>query len=331
MKNNKFLIFETIFSFLIIISIISIITFVCLKIKSESKILNNNAEATIIITNILENINSRKYSKIEEYIEELSFVGISKTIEKNEQLIIVDGNSFDGKIFGTEIPKKYKLELRFQNLNENLDIQKKVNIKIKYDDEDIFSIDTIIEHESVDVCNKPIINDEYFEPLGINLDEYEIIPIKYSYKLNSYVTTTKGDSQWYDYYAKEWAKVLVFSRNGEDLKNRFIDSNGNIKNYIQYNEYTMNLKDYMYVWIPNFSMKDSISYFRYKNGKNAIRQELIYNNGEYLYINSISDTIPDIAEDCNFNGISGVWRKLDNNDIYLSSFNITRFGPLNLH
>lgn len=331
MKNSKFLIFETISSFFIVISIISIITFVCLKINSESKNLNNNAEATIIITNILENINSRRYTKIEEYIEELSVVGVSKKIEKNEQLIIIDGNNFIGKFFGTEIPKGYKVELRFQNLDENIDIQKAVNIKIKYNDIDVTSLDTVIQHECVETCNAPIITAEYFNPIGINLDEYEIIPIKYSYKTNSYVTTTKGDSQWYDYYAKEWAKVLVFSSYGEDLKSQFIDSEGNVKNQIQYNEYTLNLQNYMYVWIPNFSMKDNISYFRYKNGKNAIRQELVYNNSEYLYINSIGDTIPDISEECNFNGISGVWRKLDNSDIYLSSFKSTRFGPLNLH
>lgn len=331
MKNNKFLVLETIFSFFIIISIISIITFVCLKINSESKSLNNNAEATIISTNILENINSRRYSKVEEYIEELSIVGVSKKIEKNEQLIIVDGNNFVGKFFGTDIPNGYKVELRFQNLDENIDIQKSVNIIIKYNEAEVLNIDTVLQHESVDVCNKPIITAEYFEPIGINLDEYEVIPIKYSYKTNSYVTTTKGDTNWYDYYAKEWAKVLIFPNSGEDLKSLFIDSEGSIQKQIQYGEYILDLKNYMYVWIPNFSMRDNISYFRYNNGKNVIRQELIYDNGEYLYINSIGDSIPDITEDCNFNGISGVWRKLDNNDIYFSSFSSTRFGPLNLH
>lgn len=331
MRNSKVLIFETIFSFFIIISIISIITFVCLKINSESKSLNNNAEATIISTNILENINSRRYNKIEEYIEELSVVGVSKKIEKNEQLIIVDGSNFVGKFFGTDIPEGYKVELSFKNLDENIDIQKSINIKIKYNEIEVFNLDTVLQHENVDVCNKPIITNEYFEPIGINLDEYEIIPIKYSYKSNSYVTTTKGDNSWYNYYAKEWAKVLIFPNYGEDLKSLFIDNEGNVKNQIQYNEYVLDLKNYIYVWIPNFSMRDNISYFRYNNGKNAIRQELIYDNGEYLYINSIGDSIPDITEDCNFNGISGVWRKLDNKDIYFSSFNSTRFGPLNLH
>ena len=40
MKNNKFLIIESILSFFIIIIISIIITLVCLKIKSESKIVN---------------------------------------------------------------------------------------------------------------------------------------------------------------------------------------------------------------------------------------------------------------------------------------------------
>ena len=85
-------------------------------------------------------------------------------------------------------------------------------------------------------------------------------------------------------------------------------------------------------WIPNFSRKDNISYFRYKNGKNSIKQDLLYNNGEYLYINTISEVVEDISDECNFNGISGVWRKVDNlDDIYFNSFNSTRFGPINLH
>lgn len=331
MKNNKILIIEVIFSFFIIIIISSLITVVCLKIKSESKEVTNSSQNSIIITSILENIQSRRYSKIEEYIDNLSVIGISKTFEGNNQVITVNGNIFQDKFFGTEIPNGYTLELRIHDLNEDFDIQKSINITLS-SNSGTSEISTVIQREIVDNCNKPEISNEYFEELEISLDEYEIIPIKYSYKTNSYVVTTKGDKDWYNYYAKEWAKVLIFPIYGEDLKNHFINSNGNIEKQVSYNGYTLNLENYIYTWIPNFSMRDNISYFRYGNGKNCIRQELLYKDGEYLYLNTISDVVADISEECNFNGISGVWRKLDNeNDVYISSFNATKFGPINLH
>ncbi len=331
MKNNKILIMEVIISFFIIIIISSLITVVCLKIKSDSQEVTNSSQNSIIITSILENMQSRRYSKIEEYINNLSVIGISKKFEENNQIITVNGSIFQDKFFGVEIPDGYTLELRIHDLNEDFDIQKSVNITLS-NNTGTAELSTVIQREIIENCNKPEITDEYFNELEISLDEYEIIPIKYSYKTNSYVVTTKGDKDWYNYYAKEWAKVLVFPIYGEDLKNHFINSNGNVEKQVTYNGYTLNLESYIYTWIPNFSMKDNISYFRYGNGKNSIKQELLYNNGEYLYLNTISDVISDVSEECNFNGISGVWRKIDNeNDVYISSFNATKFGPINLH
>lgn len=324
MKNNKFLIIESILSFFIIIIISTIITLICLKIKSESKIINNVSNGSVIITNILENMNSRKYAEIEEYIDNLSVIGITKKIEENNQVITVDGNIFKDRFFGIEIPNGYILELKIHNLNEKFDIQKSVNIVLENNIEKL-EVSTVLEREFVDVCNPPQITDEYFNILGINMEDYEIIPIKYSNKSNNYMVTTIGDEDWYNYYAKEWAKILIFPRIGENLKNQFIDKQGNIKN-------TLELQNYMYTWIPNFSIRDNVSYFRYGSGKNLIRQEVLYSNGEYLYLNTISDDIPDISSECSFNGINGVWKKVNNNDdIYFNAFNATKFGPINLH
>lgn len=134
-----------------------------------------------------------------------------------------------------------------------------------------------------------------------------------------------GDDQWYNYYAKEWAKILVFPKSGETIKNQFINNKGVINN-------TPELQKYMYTWIPNFSVRDNISYFRYGSGKNLIRQDVLYSNGEYLYLNTISDDIPDISNECSFYGINGVWRKVnDADDVYFTAFNVTKFGPINLH
>lgn len=336
MKRSKFLNIEIIFSIFIIIIIGAIITFICLRINYEKNNMISNSEATIIITNILENIKSRRYSDIKEYIDGISDIGITKKIEENGQYIIVNGNIFENKFFGTEIPKGYIVELRIDNLNNDFNIQKSINIDIKYkinNENKNLSLSTVVEKEHVEECNKPEIENDYLELIGVNLDEYEVIPIKYSNKLNSYVITTAGDEEWYNYSSKEWARVLIFSKDGEDLKNQFISNDGIVKKQIKYNDtYELFLNNYMYVWIPNFTIKDNISYFRYGSGKNSIRQDLLYNNGEYLYLNIISDVVNDISEECNFNGVSGVWKKvIDSEDIYFKNLNSSKYGPINNH
>lgn len=191
MKNNKFLVIESILSFFIIIIISAIITLVCLKIKSESKIVNNISNGSVIITNILENMNSRKYAEIEEYIDNLSVIGISKKIEENNQVITVDGNIFRDRFFGTEIPKGYILELKIHNLNEKFDIQKSVNIFLISNIEKL-EVSTVLERKFVEDCNAPQLSKDYFNDFEINIDDCEIVPIKYSNSLNSYVVTTRG-------------------------------------------------------------------------------------------------------------------------------------------
>ena len=167
MKNNKILILESLFSFFIIITISAIITLIVLRIKSESKIINSNSEASVIITNILENMKSKKYTDIEEYINNLSILGISKQFEESDQIINVDGNLLEDKFFGTEIPKGYIVNLRIHNLNEKFDIQKSVNIVLKNSLETL-EVSTILTRDVVDVCNKPQISEKYFNEFGIS-------------------------------------------------------------------------------------------------------------------------------------------------------------------
>ena len=76
--KNNFISFDVIFSIFVILSIIAIITIVCTKINLELQIVRKKARAIIIITNIVENINSRNYTEFEKYIQEISMIGISK-------------------------------------------------------------------------------------------------------------------------------------------------------------------------------------------------------------------------------------------------------------
>lgn len=334
-KSNKIVYFEIIFSCFFIFLIFLIISMIFANIYVNSFKITKNAEATSIMTNILENMRKRTFKEFENYIDGLSIVGISKQIENETQLIFVNGLECEEKFFGTDIPKDYNLIVEISTTDKNFDLAKNVNIIIYYN---IFGksyslqMDTLIEREKIEEVNAPIINNEYFGSLNIDIDDYEIIPIRYSYEANSYVVTTVGDSDWYNYSSKEWAKVLVFAKEGYVQKSMFIDNNGNVSKKINCNGTVLDLNNYMYVWIPNFSMKDNETYFRYAAGKNAIKLDYLYEAEKYLYFYSVSDEIENISPTCSFDGIYGIWRNvIDVEDEYYKCFNNTKYGPINLH
>lgn len=334
-KNNKIIFFEIIFSCSLIFIMFIIISIIFANICINSVKITRNAEATSIMTNILENMRKRTFYEFENYIDGLSIVGISKQIENETQIISVNGNECQEKFFGTDIPKNYNLILEISETDKNFDLDKAVNILISYN---IFGksysleMDTLIEREKIKEVNEPIINNEYFNSLNIKAEDYEIIPIKFSYDSNTYVITTAGDPEWYNYSSKDWAKVLVFAKNEKFSKDSFVDFNGNISKQITLDGKILNLYEYMYVWIPNFSMKDNKTYFRYASGKNVIRMDYLQNENKYLYFYSVSDEIENISPDCSFDGIYGVWKNvLDTQDEYYKCFNITKYGPINLH
>ena len=325
---------ELFFSLIIIVSIIFVITIICLEIKAYSIRINRKTEMALIASNIMENIKVRSYDDVENYLNELSYVGISKKKENNIQYVTVYGNEFSEKFFGTAIPKEYIVEFEAANNAEGFNIQKKITISIYYNNlnkADGFEISTIIERENVNECNFPIISDEYFKELDITEKEYEFVPIKYSKEKECFVTTTKHDTEWFNYSAKQWAKILIFNKSEKSLKESIINSDGTINNIINYDDTAIDVKVYMYVWIPNFSIKDDITYFRYNASKKAIKNELSYENGTYLYLNKIGEEIKDISEECDFEGIYGVWRSFgDTQDVYYNNFNKTKYAPQRL-
>lgn len=331
--RRKILPLEIIFSIIVIVVILSIIVLICLQMKLEMQIINKNSEASFIASNILENMKTRSYDDAEKYIQEFSGIGVAKKIENKLQNIIIYGDKFEEKFFGTEIPDGYVLEFNAETISE-FTILKNVTISVMFwvnDTQEIFEVSTILEREKIDECNGPVIKDEYFTELNINTYEYNIIPIKYSKEQEAFITTTKDDEDWYNYSSKKWAKVLVFPKYEDDLKYLFIDDNGILKNSINYNGYKLDINDYIYVWIPNFSVKDDVTYFRYGAGKKAIKMEFLYENGKYLYLNKVAEDIKDISTTCSFDGKYGVWRKLDSTDEYYSIFNSTQYGPINLY
>lgn len=334
-KNNKIIYFEIIFSCICIFIITLIISMIFANIYIKSVKINKNAEATSIMTNILENMRKRTFKEFENYIEGLSIVGTSKQIENEKQIIFVNGIECQEKFFGTDIPKDYNLIVEISKTDKNFDLAKNVNITIYYS---VFgksyslNMDSLIEREKIEEVNEPIINNDYFEFLNIDIDDYDIIPIKYSDDLNSYVVTTVGDPEWYNYSSKEWAKVIIFAKEGYVSKDSFIDANGNISKQLIYDDAVLDLYNYMYTWIPNFSKKDNETYFRYASGKNAIKLDYLYEEEKYLYYYSVSDEIENISPTCSFDGVYGVWRNvLDLDDEYYKNFCDTKYGPINLH
>lgn len=331
--KNKILPLEIAFSIVIIVIIVSIITLVCLQIRLEIEMINKNSEASLLVSNILENINTRSFENIDSYINELSGVGVSKNLENGLQNIIIYGEEYDGKFFGTDISEDFIVDFSIQN-NSDFDILKDIDIEVSYrtrGGSKTYAVSTVIEREKISECNTPVLSDEYFESLNINSNDYEIIPIKYSKNNDSFVVTTKDDPEWYNYSSKRWAKVVIFFEN-ENLKELFIDEHEEVKQTVTVQNITFNIEDYIYVWIPNFSIKDEVSYFRYGTSKRAIRLDFVYSNNKYLYLNKVAEEIKDISEDCSFDGIYGVWEKLYNEeDEYYKNFNATRFAPINLY
>ncbi len=326
---------ELTFSLVIIVIVISVITLICLDLSYKIESTNKNIDASVIATNILENINFRTYDGFNEYVQTLTGTGISKTVDESTQNIVIDGNDFNETFFGTQIPKDFVVNFTASRSNENFDIIKEITINITYkvfNKRENFEISSVLERENIEECNSPVTTDTYFQDLGFNNDEYEIIPIKYSKTLESFVTTNKNDPEWYNYSVKRWAKVLIFSRDTENFKDLFVDENGNIKMQANYDNIVLDVTNYIYVWIPNFSIKDDITYFRYGTSKRAIKMDFQYLNSNYLYLNRVGEEIANISNECSFDGIYGVWKKLgDENDIYYQNFNKTKYAPINIY
>ena len=320
---------ELIFSILIILGIISIIMYVSVALKTDTKKINKAAEATIMLTSLLENINSRDYDNFTNYIENLSILGLTKSIENEKQYITVTGGSSEEKILGVNIPEGFDLQLIIEELNEEFDIIKKVDISITYMVDNKYeevNMSRIIQKEMIGECNEPRFTSEYFSSLDIDVENSEIIPIKYSDDAKSFIVTTSADSEWYNYSAKDWARVLVFpKRTSINLKEIYVGKNGIV------NSNDESIENYMYVWIPNFTVKNNQSYFRYGAGKNIIKMDFSYIDSKYLYFHKVGEEIGDISKECSFSGVYGVWRNVNTEDIYMNEFSNTKYGPINNH
>lgn len=335
LMNKKILNLEVLFLLSIVIIIVFVVTNICLVMRKNVSNIINEQEVLVIASSIIENIKSRKYDDIQAYLNEISAIGVDKKIDDNIQEIVVSGNVYNELFFGVTIPKDIDVEVIIDNTLFQFDVVKKIEVIVMYDIDKKVSLTTNIQRENIKECNKPIITDVYLKDINISLDEYNIIPIRYDDINNNFIVCNENDELWYNYSSKRWAKFLAFNKNDFDIQNSFINEKTGVCNeIININNQEKNIQEYMYVWIPNFTIKDNISYFRYESSKNVISNSFLYNSAdnEYLYINKVLEEANDLSKECTFDGINGVWKKYrDEEDIYYKSFNMTRFAPINIY
>lgn len=283
----------------IIATTIAVITMVYLNINNNNKSVDRTAGATRLATNILENIKSMEYEEI-ELDKDTNGDGILEPT-------VISGAT----IYNTKIPKGYTANISVRIPNSTNDIfglvkEVKVDISFKVGgDNKKVSVNTAIERPVIPQCNLPQTSIEFLSNSNDQVNDTrsllnkEIIPIKYSDLDKSYVITTEGDSEWYDYFSKEWAKILAFEADDADKTKKIVEINGVTKTVkeamidefgkintekititilkedgTKEGEETKSYLDFLYVWIPNFgktadvveadgSITKGTYYFRY--------------------------------------------------------------------
>ena len=347
----------------IIIVAITVISMIYVNVYIGNKSLDRTAGATRLVTNILENIEKLSYSEFINLLnntdnnynsgetKSISYIinhlpsGSESKIEEitnddNEVIgkkYLIIGKEFGAnKVFNTKIPSGFTIifdvtnSFGTSNTNIKVNLVKNINITVKYKvgetDEEVV-ISTAKEKESIPVCNVPNLSNTYISEAGIF--NKKIIPIKYSSSYNGYIKSTETDSDWYNYNSKEWARILVINSSKENL---FFDENNRVKKEIYDGAQKLSVDDYIYVWIPNFSIENNFAYFRYNESKNKIEQvSKNLQNGKKIYYNTVTDVLTDYGN-CNFNNMVGVWRKYNSNNDYYVAFNEeTQYGPINEH
>lgn len=350
----------------IIIVAVTVISLIYVNVNLGNNSINRTAGATRLTTNILENIEKLSYDEFCNFLDNTDSIYNSQnqksisyvitnlpqdsesTIEeiKNEDNEVIGkkykvlGREFGtNKVFNTKIPSGYTLVFEVTNSygtnssNIKVDLVKNISISVMFkvgDREEDVSISTAKEREQVPECNAPDLSKKYLKEAHI--ENKKIIPIKFSSSYNGYVKCSETDTEWYNYFSKEWARILVINENKENL---FFDSNSRVKKEIYDGSEKLDIEDYIYVWIPNFSIDDNFAYFRYGQTKNIIEQISIdievESEARKVYYNSVGAELNDYGN-CHFNNIVGVWRAYNSSDNYYETFNgETQFGPLNLH
>ena len=237
----------------------------------------------------------------------------------------------------------------------------KVEVTVKYkvgkNDREI-SVNTVKQMNFIaNECNEPdfsqsIINGA--KDLNNNsLAGKTIVKIKYNHAKGKYEELQdKNDPSWYCYSSKEWAQILAFDTK-EQADNFFIDSSTGSIQGRTFDE----IKEYLYVWIPNFDMSNegTNSKYYFRNGANGILGEVDAKNG-IVYVNketnrgkasggkyhieyyTVNPSITFTGQTEFGNDYTGSWVKYWNStianryqELNLNKLMESRYGPMNIY
>jgi hypothetical protein len=306
----------------IIVLTIGVISIIYVNLSFGSRKINRTAGATRIATNIIENINSLAYDDVNSTLSSFT-EGTGKNVatDATKTTITINGKESGGteKIFNTKIPKGYNLSLVVTNINDGTtpayDLIKKVEVTVSFDvrsKTESVSLSSSKERETSKEVNSPNLTDTVLTSTG------EVLPIKYSTIMGTYVPTTESDSEWYNYSNKVWAMVYVDTE--DNVKS--VKSEGKID--------AVSLSDKVYYWIPRFSTESNGQALFGTTNYPITQIDLIGSDGSsILKVYSKDSSMATPYQYFNTNATTGVWvQKSDTSNETYVAFEATKFGPV---
>lgn len=331
----------------IAVSIITIavvaITMIYVNLDIDQKTITRTAGATRIATNILENIDATDYSVL------LAKIG---NATENEETFT------GGRAYETKLPKGYRAVVKLKKSNassDDLDYVMNVTVTIYYKvgkKEKSISVNTVRTMNFIaNECNAPDLSQGTIAQIPA-FEGKTLVKIKYNHAKGKYEELLDAsDPSWYSYSSKEWAQVLVFN-NKEEADSFFVDGETGLITGKTFDE----IKDKLYVWLPNFDKKNGTSEYYFRNGANGVAGRAANNAIVYVVENTTRERTdgtgkykigyykidPSIgfAGETNFNDSqTGMWVKYwdsatnkKSNILNLNKLNDeSKYGPMNIY
>ena len=340
---------DVLIALLIILTSLGVIAMVYANLTITSRGVDRKTGATRIATNLLENMQTTFYDKIETTLENLVKEGL---VTKQNETYTITGSQEPTSVFSTKIPNGYTVKIALQNPENALgDFVKKVTVEVSYkvnEQLQTATLSKVIEKEEVKECNVPDFSEQYIQQLGVTKDNFYmsydsnvgasfketiICPIKYTGQNYKIITDkTEMEKPWYSYSNKQWARVLLLDTS--EL-NQCLQDSSKISEKLK-------LANKSYVWIPRFGVQDGgnlfgDTYFRYRDTNFAILNSYGNNNQNLLhnYLDLENSILWSIANGTSFdrpdNKQLGNW--LSYLDITITNtdaekLNHSQYGPL---
>ena len=322
----------------IITTAVVVITMIYVNLDINQKTITRTAGATRIATNVLEGIDIADFSA-------LPTAGNVQTFNAGDSA------------YNTKIPRGYNVVVKFESSGQTIDVLDlimkvtvNVNYKVGKENKQI-SVSTIRQMNYLPgECNAPDLSQGVVES-NPDLVGKTIVKIRYSHSRGQYIELQDAsDPSWYSYSSKEWAQILAFDTK-EEADNFFINPTTGAVEGKSFED----IKNYLYVWLPNFNKERNGSniYFRYgSNGTTGsdTQNAIVYvvdetkrpkaTGGKYqIGYYKVASGIVFASDYTRFdNDYPGTWTKywdssfnVISNDINLTYLSNSQYGPMNIY